>query len=361
MTPFEQLCLLVRVALAADSASSARLAGVSFDGEALVRLSLAHKVAPFLHGLTADPAVDPHLPRVLRECLALVREANLERNRLLREQLVEILALLNGHGIVPVLLKGAGRLVDDLYPPGGRFMLDLDFLVRPEEMAPADACLQRAGYGPLCENSRMPDEHHHAPVLRHQDRLASVELHRGIGRPSHERRLLSAADLYARSRPHGFAGVTARLPALDDSFMHLFMHGQLQHRDFLNGRISLIDVVELMLMRRKAGDMMVQRAAERAASCGYHLPFSAFLLTCERILDVKLTTAVKNPLLAGLFAHRIFWQQRSPWLRRLSHLFAFGMTRIEALREYPSVRRRFPRLLASRDFYGRQWRKMWGK
>ena len=84
-----------------------------------------------------------------------VHAANLERNAELRDELAAAVGVLNRADIEPVLLKGAIRLLDGLYPDHGwRMLRDLDLLVPKASLAEAIRALEEAGYARVARARR---------------------------------------------------------------------------------------------------------------------------------------------------------------------------------------------------------------
>ena len=133
-SPFALLCALLLVTLRqrpADPALAAALARPGIDWPRLVTLSGVHLLTPALAPALGDPALRPHVPEDLLFYLDAMLTAATERNLALRHQLEEVAACLNAVEVIPVVLKGGARLIDDLWPdPSLRFMHDLDLLVR---------------------------------------------------------------------------------------------------------------------------------------------------------------------------------------------------------------------------------------
>ena len=166
----------------------------------------------------------------LRAFLAMAHAANIKRNGGLRGQLAAVVGALNRAGVEPVLLKGAIRLVDGLYPdPGWRIMRDLDLLVPGDRLGDAVAALNGAGYAPQPPAPGEPPRvgHHHYPELTRPDHRATVEVHAELFQTERQRRLLRAAEVSGASRPKTFDGVRARLPSVDHQIVHLVGHSQI--------------------------------------------------------------------------------------------------------------------------------------
>ncbi|WP_181164590.1 nucleotidyltransferase family protein [Amaricoccus solimangrovi] len=351
MTPFAELCLLIRVALGTEPDPAGALRAARLDPALLVPLAFEHRVAPFLGRLTEDPAIAPLLPEALADGFRFAAEANGTRNEALREELAEVLALLDAAGIEPLLLKGAGRLADGLLGPAGRFMQDLDLLVPASRIDEAAAALEAAGYAPLAEGPQLAEEHHHLPALWREGAPAAIELHR-VAQPWHQP-LLPTPRLFERSSPVVIGGRSARLPAPADALLHLVLHGQVNHRRLLSGGVLLSEVVEFALIARYHGPGVVAEARSGAGKAG--LSFDAFLRLCE-------LTAGTDPVPVGSFARflarRALWLRDHPRARDPGRALAYAVEHAASLRHRPSVRRRFPGRFAERGFYASRWREI---
>lgn len=228
----------------------------------LARLAGRHGVTPMLAAGVRDAPGGAALPDDFRRYLGFVHAENGRRNGALRLQLAEAAGCLNAAGIEPVLLKGAIRLVDGLYPdPGWRLMRDLDVLVPRDRLRRAAACLGRIGYAPV--QAEGPRPHRHLPPLARPEDHAPVELH---GDLLPRRGLCPAEDVIARSRPARLDGAAVRLPAAADQLVHLVAHDRLDDPFRRTGTIALRGVVELVLLGR-AGDA-VPEALGRFAAAG---------------------------------------------------------------------------------------------
>lgn len=101
-----------------------------------------------------------------------------QRNRVQQclVQLHELTALLNAVGVTPLYFKGAAALLQQWYlSPEERFFLDIDVLLKPEDIQTSNKALQQAGYSPSSATVRVG--HHHLPGLKHEHRPLSVEIH----------------------------------------------------------------------------------------------------------------------------------------------------------------------------------------
>lgn len=315
--PFRLLCDIVDARLACRPAAGTPLAATVADSRLpwprFARLSGVHLLTPALGACLEELGLAGPLPPDLRDYLAAMRAAGEERNRELRADLRRIVAVLNGAGIEPVLLKGALRLVDGLFPGDAwRFMHDLDLLVPAAAVDGARRALDAlrwtekpAGDG---EDGR------HALVLVRPDGLSRLELHdeplEGPWRP-----LLDAAGVLARARPRTEGGIAFREPAPADQLAHLVLHAQLQHAHLSTGRLLLRDLAELALLVRRHGAATLAEVRGRLHRHGAGTAVDHALLLAAACLPLSAPPA---PPAAGraarLLARRTLHLQRRPAL-----------------------------------------------
>ena len=308
-SPFALLCALLLVTLRqrpADPALAAALARPGIDWPRLVTLSGVHLLTPALAPALGDPALRPHVPEDLLFYLDAMLTAATERNLALRHQLEEVAACLNAVEVIPVVLKGGARLIDDLWPdPSLRFMHALDLLV-PEQALPAcRSRLAQAGWRPVDDGVDHGDHH---LVLVHPRAPARIELH-PAALPAPHADLLPAARMLARAVPTAIGTALVALPAAEDQLVHLVAHGMLHHQFLRNGRFLLRDVVERHLLAARAGPAVVAAARERFAAAGAGLAWDVAAELDARCLGGD---RVRRSRAAQALALRMLLQQRGP-------------------------------------------------
>ncbi len=325
--PFDLILAVLRARLADGSTTEPLRAAVARPAvawELVVAVASAHHVLAALAAALAELGLAQRLDQELRDFLAAVHHWNGRRNQALRRQLGEVATLLNGIGVEPVLLKGAIRLVDGLYPdPGWRMMGDLDLLVPQARRVEALTALRRAGYASVPANRQVDssyDRHHHCPPLVRPDRPAPVELHSELFPTARQRRLLSGTAMLAAATPALVDGGRAGLPDPGHQLVHLIGHCQVTDRGHLCGSVPLRDRLEAAALARRAGAAFDPVALGRPfAQAGYRRHLASFLLA---LADGGLhhPPGAGNDLATRLHGRRIAWQARStlpvePWLR----------------------------------------------
>ena len=281
------------------------LGGAPFDPpadgrwELLIEASSHHYVTPALAWCLRDRA---DVPSDVREYLGAALTLNDERNKRLTEALVRIVAVLNAIGIEPILLKGAARLVDGVYPaPKLRFLGDLDLLIPEERLLDASTALKGAGF-----DIELPVEfghdHHHLPMLRHRDTGAGVELHTKLAFAPYDS-LVPTDWFRERATLAPLPGLRAYLPEATRAAAHVIVHDQLLHENYRLDRCELRQLLELAMLRAKYDNMIDWTALDRRFDDTARGPVLAtFLELANRLLGQPVPGLTHAPR-ADAMAH----------------------------------------------------------
>lgn len=134
-------------------------------------------------GLTAHAAGRLAMAGRAREALpsGVVRQfdagniSSIAQLKSLRWELNEVARALHGSGIVAVPLKGADYLLRGATPAVGRFVNDVDILIRQTDVPAAQAAFEAAGWD--LSDSRGLKGHHQLPLMTHGQRQSQLEVH----------------------------------------------------------------------------------------------------------------------------------------------------------------------------------------
>jgi hypothetical protein len=277
----------------------------------LVEASSYHFVTPALAWCLRDRI---GMPGEIAGFFEAALTLNGRRNARLTEALGRIVAALNVIGIEPVLLKGAARLVEGIYPAQGlRFLGDLDLLIPADRSAAAADALRAIGF------EEDPDiisnaEHHHLPLLRERDSGACVELHTALAVPSHDA-IIPSDWFWQGTRAVTWRDLRVRLPDATRSVAHNIVHDQLNHQNYRAGRIELRQLLDLAMLRAR---------------------HEAMIDWLE--LDRRFCGAGQGPLLATYleFASALFGQPAPPGLSHAPRPRALADFRRDV--EWPAIR-----------------------
>ncbi len=301
-------------------------------------------VLPAFAAAVRDLGVGGSLAPEQRAFLAMAHAANVKRNGGLRAQLAAVVEALNRAGVEPVLLKGAIRLVDGLYPdPGWRVMRDLDLLVPGDRLGDAVAAMQGAGYAPVppTPGEATGLDHHHYPKLARPDHRATVEVHTELFKTERQRRLLRATEVSGAAQPIAFDGVRARLPSVDHQLVHLVGHSQISNYGHYCARVQLRDRLEAAALARWSPERPGWAdVAGRFAVAGYRHHLASFLLALDDAGFARVPAGI-GTLAAGLHRRRIALQARSATMMRIgARLGWYAAIARDAVLD-PDARRRF--------------------
>ena len=193
-----------------------------------------HLIVPALHESLSRPDLRAALPADVRGYLALVAEANAQRNAEIREDVVAVLHVLNAAGVRPMLLKGAATLMDARRAVPGRMVGDIDILVPPGQEGAALGALRAAGFAPLAPTGVA---HTIADLGRPGDR-ACIDLHRALLNPPFDT-LLPTQAVFARAETMARDGLRALLPSLEDHARFVVLHAQISQRCYYHRQLCL--------------------------------------------------------------------------------------------------------------------------
>ncbi|MBL8058411.1 MAG: nucleotidyltransferase family protein, partial [Anaerolineales bacterium] len=230
---------------AAPEAAAGRLRAVPADEWGLLLTHAdRHSLTPLLGAVWRTGEGWAALPAAAQARLDRAHADNGRRNALIRQELIEITALLENAAVPALVLKG-WPLAERLYAgPAERVLYDHDLLVAPERAAAGHAALRAAGFTPLPAKDEWVAKH--LPPLWRNDGYRwdgylfdplyprPVELHvrlweagwRGL-------RVRDLDGLWARARTRPVAGRALRVLGDEDTLIHLAMHfaGHLVERE----------------------------------------------------------------------------------------------------------------------------------
>ncbi len=293
------------------------------------------RITPAVHAALSGSSNAKLVPPDAADYLAEIARLNRLRNRRIREQLLEVVAVLNGAGIEPVLLKGTNGLLEDRGEAARRVMLDIDLLLDPAEINDARRALAAIGYQ---EHSGHMTGHAFGYVVRPGE-PAVLDLHR---EPINWAHLLSAADLRARAARVDHDGATALMPSREDRLTHIVLHEMVHHHAHMKGVIGMHAVLDFARFTAAYPELdwtlVLDRLARRKAA---HV-LRAQALAAHRLLGARVPEKGMAGMAARLFYRRgiRYWQrpyspQRPPLVRQFGKLLAYPFDPVSAVVPLP--------------------------
>lgn len=302
-------------------------------------------VTPALRGFLCGAAVAHLVPAVVRHHVDGAYHVSEQRNRAMWRETLEVIGLLNGIGVNPLLLKGAANLAAGLYPGrGSRMMCDSDLLVPAHLLAACADTLLDAGY----TGSRLSrDDHHHYPALHRSGQTAYFELHREpVAARNGGQALLNSAEMHARATLCSEAAVTFAIPPAELRIVHAVVHDMLANQGFPRGKRSLRDMYDVLLLcTRHAAEVSWDRLSERFEEHGRRQVIAAYTLALEDVMGWRPPARLSRWSTRARLAHwKWLLQRRIPPLNRaVLWLHRIGARGLVSPRRWASfVSRRFP-------------------
>jgi hypothetical protein len=214
-----------------------------FRPGALVALARECEVSPWLHHLLESSGRLELAGEQGRQELA-------ERRHKCRVDNLHLLALaegaldaLHGEGIVPIALKGLDQIHRYGIEFGARAMVDMDLLLRPDELQRAVGALRGAGWSPTGEQRRSHWQPYHMAMMSAGPVRIFLELHWNLVQPGRYR--LRPAELFERALPVEVCGRQMLGLEPHDHAAYLLLHHVSHHFERrLKGALDLKMIAE---------------------------------------------------------------------------------------------------------------------
>ena len=331
------------------------------DWERVIGHASSQFVLPTLAAALQDLGLIGCLDEELGAFLVAVHAANEERNGELCDGLAAAVSVLNRSNIEPVLLKGAIRLVDPLYPDRGwRMLRDLDLLVAEPRWTEAVGLFRRAGY-------RVDDKINKGVQLWAPKGLVSVDLHRELFSTTRRERLLRADEVFKCSRPVDFGDGVVRLPAPVHQIVHLIGHKQLQDHNHACGRVAWRDWFEAAALEhwgREGIDW--QTVVARFTAAGYRRALLTFLLSLETYALCPVPVPMRLDAWTSLHRRRLRAHAKSARFAQISSWTAWCICEVRKQFEEhdsgrPRIIKNINRLIFEREAAGKMARRAMGR
>jgi len=256
----DQEILRPLAAAMAEPPDTGFLAGLSLQAWIdLVALAHRHRLVPALHAALEAMGPEAAAPPEVRAHAAEIAALNDARNAAVRAEIRAAIAVLNGAGLAPTLLKGAAILLDGGSAARARMIGDIDILIPAAGEAAALAALDAAGFRRVAD---YPASSHSVADLDRPGSPACLDLHRDLLDPPFQH-LLPAGALLARAEPREESGLRWHVPAATDRASHTLLHAQILAAGYYGRRLDLGAARDIAALRDRVDWSWIESWADR--------------------------------------------------------------------------------------------------
>lgn len=283
------------------------LAATPIDWDYLFRLARRHSVLPLVYCQLQAHASDlvPH-DRLAQ--FKLSYQENVARNLLLTSELTTLIRALNEVGIESIPFKGPVLAVLAYNNISLRRFVDLDIIVKKDDVFRARDVLVKAGYESVLnvdQHALLLQTQHNIQFKRDNGRTI-VELHWEVASELFAE-AVSATDLWQRLVQIDVNGETVNSMSVDDVMFSLCVHGS-RH---IWERLSWVcDIAELISRQRINWPSLIDRACrtdcERMLYLGLVLANRLFEINVPAEIRSKLETDTQLQRIADVIIPRLF-------------------------------------------------------
>lgn len=279
--PWTDTDKLLLSALLPTEAGSARLHCLLRNGkiewQAALRRAETQGLGPLLRFNLARAGLPDSLSLPVRQKLDAQVHLHAARHLACLSETRRLMQAMNKAGVTVIPLKGAALLSGDYYPQAGlRVMSDLDLLVHPDELVPAEIVAQHCGYLvkkypdavpgstilPPRAAWRLPAELNHAETRTGPGGLL-LELHRRAFHYVRGNHDFGFTEMISRATlRHNSEAGDCLLPAAEDLALHLIHHTLV---DLRSTHLILRTMADLHFIEQRNPDVrepLLRRAAE---------------------------------------------------------------------------------------------------
>ncbi len=213
--------------------------------------------------------------------LTLFRDKGRERNAKIAGILRETLTRLASGGVEALALKGGAFLASG--NACSRSMLDIDLMVRPQDIDRASEVLKRKGYKISAQDDWYETlNHHHAPPLFDPSCAIAIELHTRLA-PNFDKNAISSDVIFAYAQIGFIGNSPVYIPSDTHRVVHLIIHSMVADHGYWMAKIRLRDLIDLLEIH-KAGRVNYEELQATFAKIGYLGRAAGFLQAAELLL-----------------------------------------------------------------------------
>ena len=238
--------------ISADEVYKRYLDNPVLDWEVVAEIAGYHAIVQALYPNLQSKNLIQYLPEDFLTYIKSTYDVNHERNTLLKQQLLDVSAILNAEGIVPLLMKGAAHLYIDTFASlGERLLTDIDILVQTNELDRAQAVMQKQGYEFPSDDPEFHKQHIHLPPAIKLGECAAVEIHRDLLRRHHQQFFPTELAWQNCTEIKLDTNIEAKILTPGYRIMHSFLHDYITDSLYIRGFVELRSIQEFALSYQK--------------------------------------------------------------------------------------------------------------
>ncbi len=225
---------------------SKSLTSKNFDWKNFCHVAATNWLLSYLHYELQRKNLINLVPQQVQAELLAVRHLAGLRNRRIKQQLEQVLGLLNQENIQPLLLKGASYLMEPVSQVQQfRMISDIDLLIDESSIIPAVKLLKLHGYS---FSNFLPDgTNYHLDPMFKNDMPARLELHvKPLAAGCSQMISVDSAWDNAELMKNDSLGYFIFIP--EYRLIHQFAHAQMHSGDHANERIDLRQLYDFHIM-----------------------------------------------------------------------------------------------------------------
>ena len=284
------------------------------DWEPFLTYALRQWCTPFLYEQFQSHDLVDSLPSAVRDTLKQHCLTNRVRNTVFRKVLLSLLRQCNAKNIEIVLLKGAATFTDNLYQgAGARAMLDIDLLVKQDNIDEVRKMLAEQGFEEILDPGKLPDglptdeRHAHINGYRKPGTPVIVELHYNVAY-GQGGRIVSAMQAWQHLDHMELDGEKTFILSPTWRLLHNTVHGLIPSCDYIRGEIRFLHLLEFACLAKRYWHEIDWRMWLRAAKPeGAETAFLAYLHLACKVYDMPWPRVLTSTTLPRLHGTRLFW------------------------------------------------------
>ncbi len=253
-----------------------QLKSKSVNWGSVVKVSTAHYVFPALYCNLKRVNFLDYLPHKLVDYMKYLTDSNLERNKQIIAQAIELNRLLLDNHITPIFIKGTANLLAGVYENiAERMVGDIDFIFSKDDYPKAISILLKFGYVKVIKTDYNYPMFKHYPRLVKENEIAAIEIHKEL-----------LLEKYASEFNYKIVEKDSqvingvKVLSFANKLNLSIISSQINDNNFYFKTITLRNAYDVFLLSKKTNAKRVMIAFDKLTN-----PVNCFLATCYEVFN----------------------------------------------------------------------------